>query len=152
MVADRVSQGTRSDMSDRTTQLDPSKSTAPPPQHAPRPAQLKHLNRACTEEDFAHAQGPVYKNDARTLAVEHPVNGAPTHVATAGERDEKSRLLTVRDVAELLQVPVSWVYERTRGRSPSRIPGFRLGKYWRFSVADVTAWIKARRTNHYRDD
>lgn len=139
-------------MSDRTSQFEPSKSTALPPQHAPRPAQLRNLNLACTEENFTNAQRPVHKNDARTLGVERPVNGAPTHVATAGERDEESRLLTVRDVAELLQVPMSWVYERTRGRSPSRIPGFRLGKYWRFSAADVTAWMKARRTNHYRDD
>ncbi len=51
-------------------------------------------------------------------------------------------LLTVEDVAELLRVPVSWVYERTRARSANRIPGFRLGKYWRFREADVLAWLE----------
>jgi excisionase family DNA binding protein len=43
-------------------------------------------------------------------------------------------LLTVEEVAELLKVPVSWVYEHTRKRGLDRIPGFRLGKYWRFAV------------------
>ena len=37
-------------------------------------------------------------------------------------------LLTVEEVAELLHVPLSWVYERTRKRGVDRIPGFRLGK------------------------
>jgi hypothetical protein len=37
-------------------------------------------------------------------------------------------LLTVRDVAEILRVPVSWVYDRTRKRSLDRLPGIRLGK------------------------
>jgi excisionase family DNA binding protein len=54
-------------------------------------------------------------------------------------------LLAVRDVAELLKVPLSWVYERTRRRGQDRIPGFRLGKYWRFREADVLAWIERQR-------
>jgi excisionase family DNA binding protein len=54
-------------------------------------------------------------------------------------------LLTVEEVAELLSVPVSWVYERTRKRGVDRIPGFRLGKYWRFREADVLVWIERQR-------
>jgi excisionase family DNA binding protein len=54
-------------------------------------------------------------------------------------------LLTVEEVAEMLKVPVSWVYERTRRRASDRIPGFRLGKYWRFRAADVLAWIERQR-------
>ncbi len=54
-------------------------------------------------------------------------------------------LLNVKDVAELLKVPLSWVYERTRKRGQERIPGFRLGKYWRFREADVLAWIDRQR-------
>ncbi|MBZ5703014.1 MAG: helix-turn-helix domain-containing protein [Acidobacteriia bacterium] len=45
----------------------------------------------------------------------------------------------------MLQVPVSWVYGRTRQRCIERIPGFRLGKYWRFNEADVLAWIQRQR-------
>lgn len=54
-------------------------------------------------------------------------------------------LLTIDGVAEMLSVPVSWVYERTRRRSADRIPGFRLGKYWRFREADILAWIERQR-------
>lgn len=54
-------------------------------------------------------------------------------------------LLTIEEVAELLSVPVSWVYERTRRRAVDRIPGFRLGKYWRFRETDVLAWIERQR-------
>ena len=42
----------------------------------------------------------------------------------------KCELLTVQQVAELLQVPVSWVYGRMRKRSLERLPAYRLGKYW----------------------
>jgi excisionase family DNA binding protein len=54
-------------------------------------------------------------------------------------------LITIEEVAEILNVPVSWVYERTRRRSANRIPGFRLGKYWRFRETDVLAWIERQR-------
>jgi excisionase family DNA binding protein len=60
-------------------------------------------------------------------------------------RPQASALLTVEEVAALLQVPVSWVYDRTRKRSVERIPGFRLGKYWRFREADVMSWIEKQR-------
>ena len=59
---------------------------------------------------------------------------------------DSERLLSVEDVAELLQVPVSWVYERTRKRGLERIPGFRLGKYWRFRAEDVFAWLERQRS------
>jgi excisionase family DNA binding protein len=54
-------------------------------------------------------------------------------------------LLTIKQVARMLQVPVSWVCGHTRGRSTNRIPGFRLGKYWRFQDADVRAWLECQR-------
>jgi excisionase family DNA binding protein len=65
-----------------------------------------------------------------------------TPFALAQERHE---LLTVKEVAELLRVPVSWVYERTRKRSLDRLPGIRLGKYWRFRQGEVLAWVDSQR-------
>ena len=60
-----------------------------------------------------------------------------------GERDQKTvPLLTVEEVAHLLHVPVSWVYGRTRKRSLERLPGYRLGKYWRFREEDIAAWVE----------
>lgn len=54
-------------------------------------------------------------------------------------------LMTVEDVAEILRVPVSWVYERLGRRSRDRIPGFKLGKYWRFREVEVLAWVEDQR-------
>ena len=46
------------------------------------------------------------------------------------------RLATAKEVALILNVPVSWVYERSRiGSIPSR----RFGKYVRFDVEEVLA-------------
>ncbi len=55
-------------------------------------------------------------------------------------------LLSVEDMAELLKVPVSRVYEGTRKRGLERIPGFRLGKYWRFRMEDVLGWLERQRS------
>jgi excisionase family DNA binding protein len=60
--------------------------------------------------------------------------------------DGRSVLLTVEEVAELLKVPVSWVYDRTRSRGVNRIPGFRLGKYWRFQESEVLGWLERQRS------
>jgi excisionase family DNA binding protein len=68
------------------------------------------------------------------------------HEATAGRENEK--LLTIQQVAELLHVPVSWVYGRTRKRSMERLPGIRLGKYWRFREEEIQAWVESQRGGH----
>jgi excisionase family DNA binding protein len=69
---------------------------------------------------------------------------AQRHAATVGEAINPNRLLTVREVADLLQVPVSWVYARTRKRSLERLPGYRLGKYWRLQRETVLAWVESQ--------
>jgi excisionase family DNA binding protein len=61
-------------------------------------------------------------------------------------------LLTVNEVADLLHVPMSWVYEHTRRRCLNRIPGFRLGKYWRFREDDILRWIESQRTSGSKSD
>ena len=58
---------------------------------------------------------------------------------------EAEALLTVHEVAELLRVPVSWVYERTRRRGMERLPHLKIGKYLRFRREDVLGWIDACR-------
>jgi excisionase family DNA binding protein len=56
-------------------------------------------------------------------------------------------LVTVRQIAEFLQVPNSWVYERTRRRGSERMPHFKLGKYLRFSKREVLDWVQIQRRN-----
>ena len=52
-------------------------------------------------------------------------------------------LLSIADVAELLAVPVSTVYQwRSRGEGPL---GFRIGKHVRFRPEDIEAWLEERR-------
>jgi excisionase family DNA binding protein len=65
--------------------------------------------------------------------------------ATGGVRQGTGRLLTVEEVASLLHVPVSWVYGRIRKRSLERLPGYRLGKYWRFREDEIHAWVEDQR-------
>jgi excisionase family DNA binding protein len=61
--------------------------------------------------------------------------GSERNNATDGQ------LLTIREVAALLRVPVSWVYGHLRQRSGDRMPAYRLGKYWRFRAEEVLAWV-----------
>jgi hypothetical protein len=49
----------------------------------------------------------------------------PTNAVTL----EGARLLTIEQVSEMLQVPVSWVREHVRANASDRIPGLKLGKY-----------------------
>jgi excisionase family DNA binding protein len=74
----------------------------------------------------------------------------PTPLANHREKEQRdsldwNELLTVKEVANLLRVPISWVYERTRRRSLDRLPGIRLGKYWRFRQGEVLAWVESQR-------
>ena len=79
------------------------------------------------------------------MSLQAKPNGSPMTAEPATRVADSRALLTVEEVAELLRVPPSWVYERTRKRGVDRIPGFRLGKYWRFREADVLAWLDRQR-------
>lgn len=53
------------------------------------------------------------------------------------------RLMSVQQVAELLQVPATTIYQwRHQGEGPQPM---RVGKYLRFDPADVASWIEARK-------
>ena len=58
---------------------------------------------------------------------------------------EVGRLLTVGEVADLLQVAPSWIYERTRRRGADRLPHIKLGKYLRFEEDAVRAFLERQR-------
>ena len=48
------------------------------------------------------------------------------------------RLLTAREVAELLSVPETWVRDHTRSGA---IPHLELGRYKRYDPDEVLAWV-----------
>ncbi len=56
-----------------------------------------------------------------------------------------NRLLTAKELAQHLGVPVSFIYDRTRRNSPDPIPHIKLSKYVRFDLVEIDKWIEARR-------
>lgn len=56
-------------------------------------------------------------------------------------------LLTVDELAVMLKVPKGWVYEHTRRGCRDPLPCVRLGKYLRFSAADIRAYLESRHTD-----
>lgn len=55
----------------------------------------------------------------------------------------ENMMMTVDQVAEKLQVPVSWVYDRTRKRKASKnpIPAHSVGKHLRFYEHEIEDWL-----------
>jgi len=51
-------------------------------------------------------------------------------------------LLTTDELAEVLKVPKSWVYSRTRETGPDSMPRVNVGKYRRFRLSDVMDWLE----------
>jgi len=78
-----------------------------------------------------------------TTASEEPSVGSPID----GRHHELQELLTVAEVASLLKVSKSWVYERTRSQGTprsERLPHLKLGKYIRFDSQAVRAFLERR--------
>jgi excisionase family DNA binding protein len=69
----------------------------------------------------------------------HP---ASLHAAIGGGTRDDGRLMTVHEVAELLQVPASWVYERKRRRGLEQLPHLKIGKYLRFDESALAEFIR----------
>ncbi len=57
--------------------------------------------------------------------------------------NEQTKLLTVQQVAEILSVQTSWVYEQAR---KNKIPHVRLGKYLRFKMDEIHQYVEAKKT------
>jgi excisionase family DNA binding protein len=48
-------------------------------------------------------------------------------------------LIGIKEIASKLNVPVSWLYSRTRTNA---IPCYRVGKYLRFDESEIWEWLK----------
>lgn len=55
--------------------------------------------------------------------------------------DKEGELITPREMAERLKVPLSWLYRRTQMSGPGAIPRVRVGKYIRFNPGAVMEWV-----------
>jgi len=61
-------------------------------------------------------------------------------VPTTTSPDNAVRLFTIKEAAEALRIPISWLYERTRRNA---IPYRRIGKYVRFTHDDLKEIISS---------
>jgi excisionase family DNA binding protein len=48
-------------------------------------------------------------------------------------------LISIKEMAKKLDVPISWLYSRTRTND---IPHYKVGKYVRFYESEVWEWLK----------
>ncbi len=53
-----------------------------------------------------------------------------------------STLLTVQELAKVLCVPSSWIYDRTRRNV---IPHIKVGRYARFNPNEVLSWLESQK-------
>jgi excisionase family DNA binding protein len=57
--------------------------------------------------------------------------------------DEHDRLLSIEDVADMLQLPVRTIYQqRSRGLF---CPAYKIGRHLRWKRSDLLAWIETKR-------
>jgi len=59
-------------------------------------------------------------------------------------------LLTVRELADRLKVPASWIYQRTRCLGRDRLPHIKIGKYLRFEEKAVQSWLGRHRHEYQK--
>jgi excisionase family DNA binding protein len=79
------------------------------------------------------------------MAIGSGANTIPAIGPTRGS--ELEELLTVADVAALLRVSKSWVYEHTRSRGTprsERLPYVKVGKYVRFEAQAIREFIQKK--------
>jgi excisionase family DNA binding protein len=58
------------------------------------------------------------------------------------EELKEEKLLNIHEMAAVLQVPRSWIYDKTRQKGENPIPVLRVGKYLRFKPEAVIEWLK----------
>lgn len=79
-----------------------------------------------------------------------PTPSSEIALREAGDEHDLHALLTVDDVAALLNVEKSWVYEHTRSRGTQRadrLPTIKLGKYVRFEPRAIQAYLANKAKN-----
>ncbi|MHB8527517.1 MAG: helix-turn-helix domain-containing protein, partial [Candidatus Acidiferrales bacterium] len=132
----------KSQMKPRTAQLGARKNPDSPRVHGLRLAANSSSTSVTQIQDSeVGGSSPVSPtSEDVNLLPEDTANGT-----TVRREREQGQLLTVHEVADLLHVPMSWVYERTRRRGGGQLPHVKLGKYLRFEESTVTEFIRRQR-------
>jgi len=61
---------------------------------------------------------------------------------------ETEGLMTAKEVATFLRVPLSWLYAKTRLAAQNGFPVVKVGKYCRFIKGDVLNWLSSNGADH----
>ena len=59
--------------------------------------------------------------------------------------DDNVEFYTAENVAELLKLPLSTVYKLAQD---AVLPGFKVGKHWRFRRESIQQWVLEQETKH----
>ena len=60
------------------------------------------------------------------------------------KRKKPMELLTSKELAKTLKVGLPWVYKQTAKKGEGSIPRLKMGRYLRFRMDDVMAWIESQ--------
>jgi len=76
-----------------------------------------------------------------------PDSRSPSRRENGATKRAVRQLMTVEEVAELLQVPVRTIYDwRYRGLGPAAI---RVGRYVRYEPDEINRWLGSHRMNSW---
>ena len=77
-------------------------------------------------------------------AVEPVVITSPSVPVAQNREIQNPEVLTAEEVAALLGVDPSYIFEKTRSRCANPLPSHSLGRYLRFFRSEVLAWVAAQ--------
>jgi excisionase family DNA binding protein len=80
--------------------------------------------------------------------VTSPNRSVPAPSPSGHAAEGLHELLTVEEVAAVLKVSPSWVYEHTRSRGTPRaeqLPHIKIGKYVRFDPSAIRTFLEKKR-------
>ncbi len=111
-------------------------------------------NARITARGFPTERTPPedWHDDARNPTVGSPLSGIQRREGSHGRNSNAAdvvakHLLSVEEVALLLNVPRKWVYRRIGLKPPNGIPHLKVGKYVRFKESDIRDYVERLRRN-----
>jgi predicted DNA-binding transcriptional regulator AlpA len=134
----------------RPTQFGVRENTPSPRQHASRLAVSSSLSEKQRLSVASDKDGNGDHPTRLAFGVPDGFRGETPDETTREKESDDNHLLTVRDVAELLQVHVSWVYKHAGPQCHNPLPCMKLGKYLRFRSTDIMAFLRSTRANSVR--
>jgi len=99
-------------------------------------------NTAPIVEESLETQPSSPRNARSMNGSRNPLHAPSQDGVTGRDSGDERHLLNVHEVAELLQVTrVLGLRTHAKMFPGSGLPGYRLGKYWRFRKNEVLAWV-----------